>query len=156
MVLRRWPWAVSLSLLFCFAALLVLAFQYENTTPSKLKTELRATEVAFAQTMVNRDLEGFVEFLSREVVFFSGETELRGKDAVSEAWARYFEGTAAPFSWTPNTVAVLESGNLGFTSGPVFDPDGKRIGTFNSLWRRLPGGRWQILFDRGCPPCECP
>jgi len=38
----------------------------------------------------------------------------------------------------------------------VFAPDGKRIGTFNSVWRRGPDGSWQVVFDRGCPDCECP
>jgi hypothetical protein len=33
----------------------------------------------------------------------------------------------------------------------VFDPQGKRIGTFNSIWRRETDGRWHVIFDKGCP-----
>ena len=157
MHLRRRPWASAPGLVFCFAGLLHgVAVADEKAGPSELRTELRETEVAFEETMANRDLDAFAEFLSGEVVFFSSEGELRGRNAVSKEWARFFDGADPPFSWRPDAVAVLESGNLGFTSGPVFDPDGKRIGTFNSVWRRLPGGRWEIIFDRGCPPCECP
>jgi len=121
-----------------------------------LEVELREAETAFAQSMADRDHEAFVRHLDDETVFFSGEKVLRGKQAVAEAWRGFFEGEKAPFSWMPEAVAVLESGNLGLTSGPVFDPDGKRIGTFNSVWRRGADGAWKIVFDRGCPDCECP
>ena len=119
------------------------------------EAQLRAAEVAFAQTMAERDLKAFESFLSDEVVFFSGGRVLRGPDAVVTGWSRYFEGAAAPFSWTPEAVTVLESGTLGFSSGPVLDPDGNRIGTFNSVWR-LEDGRWRVAIDRGCPACDCP
>ena len=81
---------------------------------------------------------------------------LKGADAVTAAWGRFFDGEAAPFSWEPDAVAVLESGVLGMTSGPVYSPEGERIGTFNSVWRLEPDGGWRIVFDRGCPPCDCP
>jgi ketosteroid isomerase-like protein len=121
-----------------------------------LEVELREAETAFAQSMADRDHEAFVSHLDDETVFFSGERVLRGKQAVAEAWRGFFEGEKAPFSWMPEAVAVLDSGQLGLTSGPVFDPDGKRIGTFNSVWRRGADGAWKIVFDRGCPDCECP
>ena len=49
----------------------------------------------------------------------------------------------------------LADGTLGMTSGPVYDPAGQRIGTFNSVWRRGKDGSWKIVFDKGCPPCDC-
>jgi hypothetical protein len=45
---------------------------------------------------------------------------------------------------------VLASGELAWSRGPVYDPTGKQIGTFNSIWRREPDGRWRIVFDKGC------
>ena len=118
----------------------------------KLESDLRATEIAFAQTMADRDLDAFATFVAQEAIF-SG---LRGKSAVVDGWASFFDGPNAPFSWTPEHVVVLSSGTLGTSSGPVFDPNGKRIGTFNSVWRLQANGRWQVVFDRGCPPCDCP
>jgi ketosteroid isomerase-like protein len=118
--------------------------------------ELRATETAFAKTMADRDHEAFVSFLADEAVFFGGRGEIRGKMAVAKAWQPYFDGPEAPFAWKPETATVLDSGALGLTSGPVLGPDGSRIGTFNSVWRRQPGGGWKIVFDKGCPDCECP
>lgn len=124
----------------------------EDVNVTRLEVELRDTESAFAASMAERDLDAFAGFLADEAVFFTGENALRGKRAVVDGWAPYFDGSA-PFSWRPQAVAVLESGTLGFSSGPVFDPDGARIGTFNSIWRRTMEGRWEIIFDRGCPPC---
>jgi ketosteroid isomerase-like protein len=74
---------------------------------------------------------------------------------VAEAWKGYYEGAKAPFSWEPDRVEVLDSGSLALTSGPVYDPDGRRVGTFTSVWRREPSGSWRIVFDQGCPPCRC-
>jgi ketosteroid isomerase-like protein len=36
----------------------------------------------------------------------------------------------------------------------VYDENGQRTGTFNSVWRRDQDGRWRIVFDIGCPSCE--
>ena len=121
-----------------------------------LAADLRATEEAFAKTMADRDHEAFQSFLAEETVFFGSRGEIRGKEAVAAAWKPFFEGPAAPFSWKPDTAAVLDSGTLGLTSGPIFTPEGNRVGTFNSVWRRDSSGSWKVVFDRGCPPCECP
>jgi ketosteroid isomerase-like protein len=118
--------------------------------------DLRATEEAFAQTMADRDHHAFVSFLADETVFFGRQGEIRGKEAVAAAWKPFYEAPVAPFSWQPESAAVLDSGKLGLTSGPVMAPDGTRIGTFNSVWRREPDGSWKVVFDRGCPECECP
>jgi ketosteroid isomerase-like protein len=120
-----------------------------------VQAQVRARERAFAKTMADRNHDAFVSFLAEESVFFGGAAPLRGKKAVAEAWKRFYDGPKAPFSWEPDTAEVLDSGGLAMTSGPVFDPAGKRVGTFNSIWRREPDGEWRIVFDKGCPPCEC-
>ena len=121
----------------------------------QLATQVRDAEKAFAKTMVLRDHDAFAAFVSDEALFFGGQGVLRGKAAVTAAWKKYFEGTEPPFSWEPEQVEVLESGTLALSSGPVRDPQGKQIGTFNSIWRREESG-WKVVFDKGCPPCRCP
>jgi len=120
-----------------------------------LANQVRESERAFAKTMADRDHNAFASFLADEAVFFSDAGVLRGKAAVASGWKRLYDGPSAPFSWDPDRVEVLDSGTLALSSGPVRDPQGKRVGTFNSVWRREPGGAWKIVFDKGCPPCDC-
>jgi ketosteroid isomerase-like protein len=120
-----------------------------------MEAEVRSAETAFAQTMADRDHERFQAFLSDQAVFVGTAGPLRGKQAVADGWKRFYERPEAPFSWRPELVVALESGDLALSSGPVFAPDGRRVGTFNSIWRREHGA-WKVLFDKGCPPCECP
>jgi ketosteroid isomerase-like protein len=114
------------------------------------------TEAAFAQTMADRDFNAFNGFLSEEAIFFAGPSPLRGKQAVSDAWAPYFQDPDPPFSWAPETVVVLDSGTLALSSGPVLNAAGNRVATFNSVWRLDPDGSWRIIFDKGSRYCEPP
>jgi ketosteroid isomerase-like protein len=120
-----------------------------------LANQVRDTERAFARSMADRDHAAFVSFLSDEAVFMNEAQTLRGKPAIAQGWKRFYDGALPPFSWEPERVEVLDSGTLGLSTGPVRDPQGRRIGTFNSIWRREPGGSWKIVFDKGCPPCDC-
>ena len=105
--------------------------------------------------MADRDAAAFASFLSEETVFMTNGQATRGAKKVVERWKPYFVGPQAPFSWEPEFVEVLDSGNLALSTGPVYDPTGKRIGTFNSVWRREAGGAWKIVLDNGCPTCNC-
>jgi len=118
---------------------------------SERQKEVRARETAFAKSMADRDLAMFTSFISPEAVFVGVGGTTRGSKEITAAWKRFFDGPQAPFSWKPETVEVLPSGTLAMSSGPVFDPQGTRIGTFNSTWRRDGDGLWRIIFDSGCP-----
>ena len=117
-----------------------------------LTRQVFAAESSFAASMARRDLKAFAALVSPEAVFFSDSAALRGKEAVVEAWRKFFVQRDPPFSWKPETVEVLSSGRLALTSGPVHDPGGKLIGSFTSIWRREADGRWLVIFDKGCPP----
>jgi len=132
----------------------VVSAPVRGQTRDDLAREVREAEIAFAATMAARDQAAFGEFVSDEAVFF-GRQVLRGKAAVVEGWKPLFEGPNAPFSWEPETVEVLDSGTLALSTGPVRNPAGERVGTFNSIWRREPDGHWRVVFDKGCPPCNC-
>jgi ketosteroid isomerase-like protein len=124
-------------------------------TNSQLREQVRQAETAFAKTMADRDHAAFVSFLADETIFFGPDRVLRGRQEVADGWKRFYAGSKAPFSWAPERVEVVDSGNLAMSSGPVHDPSGKRVGTFNSVWRLEKDGRWRIVLDNGCPPCDC-
>ncbi len=145
--MNRIKWIMALALI---SAVIVPRSLAADT--AELARQVRAAEAAFAKTMADRDWAAFKACVSQEAVFI-GRQVLRGRDAVAQGWKPYFEGPQAPFSWQPEQVEALESGSLALSSGPVLDPQGKRIGTFQSVWRLEADGRWRIVFDKGCPAC---
>ena len=134
---------------------LLLAAAALAETTAELQDQVRRTEIAFAKTMADRDFAGFQKFLAAEAIFMSGGQAARGAAAVAARWKRLYDAPAAPFSWAPESVEVLDSGTLALSSGPVRDASGKRTGTFHSVWRREADGQWKIVLDSGCPPCDC-
>jgi len=114
-----------------------------------LTEQLAATELAFAKTMADRDHASFMSFIAEEAVFLMGGKPLRGKAAVADYWKRFYAEPKAPFSWKPDHVQVLDSGALGYSTGPVLDAEGKQFARFYSTWRREDAG-WRIVFDDGC------
>ena len=131
-------------------------FAREPSTPSQaeLTEQVRATEIAFAKTLADRDVKAFTSMIAPDVIWL-GEKPLRGPDAVVASWQQFFEGPKAPFSWAPEIVEVQDGGKLALSTGPVMNPEGKRVGTYTSIWRREKSGKWLIIFDRGCPVCDC-
>lgn len=136
------------------AALTLSQMTSAAETREELAEQVKNAERAFAKTMADRDLDAFASFIAADAIFF-GEGALRGKAAVVDGWKRLYAGSTAPFSWRPESVAVLDSGTLAHSSGPVLDPQGNQVGTFNSVWRREPDGQWKVVFDKGCDSCRC-
>ena len=122
---------------------------------AELERQVAARERAFAQSMADRNFDAFQSFISAEAIFFTGPPPLRGKDQVTAGWKRFYDRPAAPFSWAPDQVEILESGTLALSSGPVRNPDGKIVATFTSIWRLEAPGVWRVIFDRGNDVCDC-
>jgi ketosteroid isomerase-like protein len=116
------------------------------------RAEVFAAERAFARSMAERDFAAFGRHVAEDSVFFAGNTALRGRTAVLAGWQAFFDGPTAPFSWEPDQVEVLESGELALSTGLVKNPDGAVTARFNSIWRRQADGRWLVVFDKGGPP----
>ncbi|MDH3628215.1 MAG: PQQ-binding-like beta-propeller repeat protein [Acidobacteriota bacterium] len=127
-----------------------------TASAATLKDQVWQTEVAFAKTMSDRDHDAFASFLADEAIFFVNQRILRGSDAVQAAWKPLYEGPDAPFSWKPELVEVLDSGDLAHSSGPVIDASGTVIGSFNSIWRRESTDTWKVVFDKGCNAPQSP
>ena len=119
---------------------------------TKRVAEARAAEVAFAAAFAARDAAAFRRSLAPDTIWM-GKEALNGPDAVMQAWQGYLSSPKPPFSWAPDLVLVLPSGDLARTSGPVLDPDGKLVSRFQSIWRRKPAGGWEVVFDFGTEVC---
>ncbi len=142
----------SLSLL---AAALMLAATGANVPTSArdsnqdLRKQVMDAERAFAATMKARDFDAFTRFIADEAIFFSPQGNLRGKQAIARSWRAYYDKPQAPFTWAPEEVEVVDSGTLAYSGGPIYDPSGRKIGRFNSIWRLEAPGQWRVVFDRG-------
>jgi ketosteroid isomerase-like protein len=123
-------------------------------SPADLTEQVRATEVAFAKTLANRDVKAFTRMIAPDAIWLA-DAPLRGPAEVLTRWQKYFDAAQPPFSWAPELVEVQEGGKLALSTGPVLDPAGKRVGTYTSIWRREESGEWRLIFDRGCPACDC-
>ncbi|WP_461094536.1 YybH family protein [Spirosoma gilvum] len=119
-------------------------------TPGNEK-QVRDTELAFAASMHDRNFTSFLTFVSDEAIFISDGKILRGKQEISASWQPFFRESQAPFSWSPQTVVVLESGKLALSSGTVRNSSGQRIAYFSSIWRLEAPDTWRIIFDQGTP-----
>jgi hypothetical protein len=54
-----------------------------SETNDDLTLQVRSAEIAFAQSMADRNLGTFANFLADEAIFFDGPNVLRGKDAIT-------------------------------------------------------------------------
>ena len=115
--------------------------------------EVRATEIAFAKAFAERDAKKFFSYLAEDAQFLGRRNTMHGKKEVVAGWSEFFKPAVAPFRWKPERVVINTAGDMGFSSGPVFDPAGTQIATFTSTWIRQPDGSWKILFDGGS---DCP
>jgi ketosteroid isomerase-like protein len=113
---------------------------------------VRSSELAFAKSMADRDFGAFVSHLSGDAVFFDDRKIQHGAAEVAAAWKPLFSDPKAPFSWAPDHVEVLASGDLALSTGPVIVND-KVVGRFNSIWRLEAPRTWRIVFDKGEPVC---
>lgn len=147
---RRQPLGIAIRLALA-AVLVATPFHVATSDPGSPQEQVFAAERAFARSMADRSLEAFSTYVSDEAIFFTGTVPFRGKSEVVAGWARYFEAEAAPFSWEPDQVEVLQSGALALSTGLVRDPGGKVVGRFNSVWRQEAPGVWRVVFDKGSP-----
>jgi ketosteroid isomerase-like protein len=127
----------------------------QSVVLTAVQRQVFAAESAFAASFARRDTAAFAALLAPDAVFFGQNSVMRGKAEVAEGWRPLLIAAAPPFSWKPEVVEVAASGDLAFSSGPVFDAEGRQFGVFNSIWRREGDGTWLVVFDKGCPVCNC-
>src|SRR5262245_15861646 len=108
---------------FCLL-LLVLALPASAADRTE---EVRATEIAFAKAFADRDAKKFFSYVADDAQFLGRRNTMHGKQEVIAGWSEFFKPAVAPFRWQPDRVVTNATGDLGFTTGPVFDETGAQI-----------------------------
>ncbi|MEO8019052.1 MAG: DUF4440 domain-containing protein [Pseudomonadota bacterium] len=146
---------MKIRVLMCLGLLNVVAIpSMARESLAELTEQVRATEIAFAKTLADRDAKAFTRMIAPDAIWLAA-APLRGPGEVLASWQKYFDAAKAPFSWAPELIEVQQGGRLALSTGPVNNAEGKRIGTYTSIWRREKSGEWRLIFDRGCPACDC-
>ena len=69
-----------------------------------LAGQVRATEIAFAKTLADRDVKTFTSMIAPDVIWLA-DVPLRGPAEVLKNWQKFFDAAKPPFSWAPKTRA---------------------------------------------------
>ena len=116
---------------------------------------VRCTELAFSLSVENKDRNAFAMLIDNDARFI-GNSVLRGRDDIVEAWSVFFGIDGPELVWRPQFIEVLGSSDLAFSRGTYRsrsrDENGALLeewGTFNSVWRKNGAGEWHIIFDAG-------
>lgn len=126
------------------------------------KRAIRIADLELAKAVADRSLQSFLSMVDDDAVFF-GKDVSRGKDAVSKAWLPFFTEKNLFLKWHPNEVFVSSSADLGYSIGE-YERVGKdssgnpatAMGTYVSIWRKQPDGKWKIVLDIGSPATPKP
>src|SRR5262245_26099095 len=104
-----------------------------------------------------RDLERFSALLADDVAFFPDRMPVaRGRAAVRELLAAFFDPKGPTMKCAPATVEISRSADLGYVTG-LFDVTGTEAersptqghGKYVTVWRRSRGGPWKLVLAIG-------
>ncbi|MCU0245868.1 MAG: DUF4440 domain-containing protein [Bryobacter sp.] len=112
-------------------------------------------DLAFARETAARGVEGWMNwFAPNASILVPGAGPVRGKEQLRPRFEKMFAQPGFKLSWKPESAEC--SGDLGYTLGrserEVTGPDGiakKSQGSYVTIWRKQPDGRWLVEFDTG-------
>ena len=124
----------------------------------RLQAELAAAEARFEQAVRERGLEGWVESFAPNGMMIQPAGPVVGHAGIRNLMAEAFADSSFRLSWTPDLVGVSEDGSLGYTTGRferrriVQGAETVATGSYFTVWRRQPDGRWLVEADLGTEP----
>ena len=116
--------------------------------------ELRAADLAWAETARKKDLDGILSFMAKDGETLAPNEPLANDPAAIRAsWQALLALPDVQLTWQPVRVEVAASGELGFARGTYTlsftGPDGKPVrdeGKYCEVWKKI-DGHWKCLID---------
>ena len=128
----------------------------------RLRAELAAAEAAFERAVSERALDGWVEAFASNGMMIQPDGPVVGHEGIRLAMAGAFADSTFSLTWTPDLIGVSNDGTLGYTTGRyerrrvVDGEETAQRGSYFTVWRRQPDGRWLVEADMGTEPSNPP
>ncbi len=111
----------------------------------------------FAADTAARGGDGWADWFAEDGLQFPSTGRIEGREAIRERMRAAFTPENPRMVWEPETAVVSEAGDLGYTIGrwrslpPGSDDiaEATASGSYVSIWRKDPSGRWRVAVDIG-------
>jgi ketosteroid isomerase-like protein len=119
----------------------------------QLKVEMLETDRAFSAMSKSKGLRNaFMNFIDNDAVLLRpNSTPLEGGEAMDLIISS--NDTLSTLTWEPKNAAISKSGDLGYTYGVYSrkpgDMDTVYYGTYVTIWKRQPDGKWKFVLQSG-------
>ena len=117
------------------------------------KTAMMETDREFSKMSEERGMKyAFMQFVDNKgVLLRPNAMPLVGGEAIN--YISQGNDTSYVITWEPNGGSVAKSGDLGYTYGLYSlkpkDKDTVFYGTYVSIWKRQPDGKWKFVLETG-------
>ena len=125
----------------------------KKTATDDIKFDMIQADKNFSKLCEEKGIKAaFLEFIdSNGVMLKPNMLPLTGAEAID--FILQSNDTTATMSWTPKGGNVAESGEMGYTYG-VYQIKPKNVdtffaGTYVSIWKKQPDGKWKFILDSG-------
>ncbi len=122
-----------------------------SNTEDRLK--MIESDIAFAKMSEEKGMKtAFLEYIDSNGVLLRPNREpLTGANAID--FLSQMNDSTNTLTWEPKSGIIAQSGDLGFTYGIyTLMPKGKdsaSYGTYVSIWKKQPDGKWKFILDSG-------
>lgn len=120
-----------------------------------VEAELVQADRDFAKAVERQGLGGWIAAFAPGGRMIGGGESYIGSEAIRRQMLPVFADSTFTLTWDPIYAEVAASGDLGYTVGRYSttigtgDTTRTEEGTYLTVWRRQPDGRWKVQADIG-------
>ena len=154
---RQFPWGCLAGATVLAGAVLFAQSWGRAQAPVEEQELLLQVDREFDQATAEKGAEGWASYFAENGSILPGTgAPITGPEAVRAYMASSFARPGFSLRWQPTRAEVWIPGKLGYTLGrweqKARTPEGKTEllrGTYVTVWRKQPDGRWRIILDTG-------
>ena len=143
-------------LFFCMGILIISSCRNKKKVDDpaiQLKVEILETDRAFSAMSQEKGLKNaFINFIDNDAVLLRpNRLPLEGGEAMDIIIRS--NDSLSILTWEPKKASISKSGDLGYTYGVYSrkprDEDTVYYGTYVTIWKKQPGGKWKFVLQSG-------